>query len=150
MKQLDIFLIEKLKIDSKSKFSNIEDNYEEFGKGEFEQLDIEDFVKNVFDMNMKDNDIIKFYNKLKYYKIDPDTKFWHIPEKNVDKKIYTKIQILISKDSDVGADIMTINVSKNDALQIRFYNFPNTHLFIIVFVKHHKGSLINEYFLHYE
>ena len=59
MKELNNFIIEKLKINSKSNINNISDEeYEVYGKGEFEQLDVEDFVKNAFDMNMKDNDIM--------------------------------------------------------------------------------------------
>ena len=141
-------IIESLKIGSKSKVNDYANEYKEYGEGDFEQLDVEDFVNDKFSIQMRDNDIIKFYNTLKEYKINPDAKFWHIPEENVDKKIYTKLSVLGSKDPGYNSCYINIGDSKRPRLQIAFKEYPKTNLFVIIFVDNTNGKLINEYFLY--
>lgn len=148
MKQIVDYIIEKFKINSKT-VNNLNSEYEKFGKGKFEILDVEDFVKEVFNIKMTDQKIIDFYNNLKYYKIDPDTEFYHIPNKNIDNKLKTKFDILKSKDSNTEYNYLNVGNSKRPELQIAFKNFPNKKIFTIVFVAYINGKIINEYFLYY-
>ena len=147
MKKINQYITEKFKINSKTvNNSNLE--YENFGKGEFETLDVEDFIKEVFNVNMTDQKSIDFYHNLKYYKIDPDTEFYHISNENVDKKLATKFDVLKSKDPNTEFNYLNVGNSKRPELQISFKNFPNKKIFAIVFVAYINYKTLNEYYIY--
>lgn len=148
MIQINKYILEKLVINSKFTDDSIK-KYEEFGKGELSSLDVEDFVKEVFNINMTDQKIIDFYYNLKGYRIDPDVIFYYISNENVDKKLATKFAVLKSKESMMSSYYINIGDSKKPELQIVFKDYPSKKLFTIVFAGYIDGKLINEYFLYY-
>lgn len=132
-------IIEGLKINSKTKLHN---DYEDYGEGEMDNLNIDHSLRELFNINLSDNELISFtvevYDMMKKYKIPVNDKFYHIKDKDINKKFY--IYISTSNCSETK----NLNI-KNDA-QIRIYKTPD--FFIIGFIGYKNNKLINDYFLH--
>ena len=79
-----IDIIEGLKINSKTKLHN---DYEDYGEGEMDNLNIDHSLRELFNINLLDNELISFtveiYDMMKKYKIPVNDKFYHIEDKNV-------------------------------------------------------------------
>jgi len=139
MKKL-LNIIEGIRINSKTKLHN---EYEDYGKGEMDDLNIEYSLHELFNINLTDNELISFnveiYNMMKKYKISSHDKFYHIEDKDINKKFYAHIR---PSNCD---ETKYLNI-KNDA-QIHIHKTPN--FFIIGFIGYNKNQkLINDYFLH--
>ena len=139
MKSLFNIIQEKLKISSKTKLHN---DYEDYGEGEMDNLSIDDSLHELFNINLSDNELISFtveiYNMMKKYKIPVNDKFYHIKDKDLNKKFYTYIRPSNCSETKV----LTI---KKD-IQIHIYKTPN--FLIIGFIGYKNHKLINDYFLH--
>lgn len=132
-------IIEGLKISSKTKLHN---DYEDYGEGEMDNLNIDDSLRELFNINLPDNELISFtveiYDMMKKYKIPVNDKFYHIKDKDINKKFYTYI-----RPSNCG-ETKVLNIKKD--AQIHIYKTPD--FFIIGFIGYKNNKLINDYFLH--
>ena len=137
-----IDIIEGLKINSKTKIHN---DYEDYGKGEMDNLSIDDSLRELFNINLPDNELISFtvevYDMMKKYKIPVNDKFYHIEDKNVQPG--GKLIIHIRKSNLEDEKRLIINKD----VQIGIYK--TSDFFIVAFIGYNKDhKLINDYFLH--
>lgn len=137
-----IDIIEGLKINSKTKIHN---DYEDYGKGEMDNLSIDNSLRELFNINLPDNELISFtvevYDMMKKYKIPVNDKFYHIEDKNVQPG--GKLIIHIRKSNLEDEKRLIINKD----VQIGIYK--TSDFFIVAFIGYNKNhKLINDYFLH--
>ena len=137
-----IDIIEGLKINSKTKLHN---DYEDYGEGEMDNLSIDDSLRELFNINLPDNELISFtvevYDMMKKYKIPVNDKFYHIEDKNVQPG--GKLIIHIRKSNLEDEKRLIINKD----VQIGIYK--TSDFFIVAFIGYNKNhKLINDYFLH--
>ncbi len=135
-------IIEGLKINSKTKIRN---DYEDYGKGEMDNLSIDDSLCKLFNINLSDNKltdvIVEIYDMMKKYKIPINDKFYHIEDKNVQPG--GKLIIHIRKSNLEDEKRLIINKD----VQIGIYKTPE--YFIVAFIGYNKNNkLINDYYLH--
>ena len=135
-------IIEGLKINSKTKLHN---DYEDYGEGEMDNLSIDDSLRELFNINLPDNELISFtvevYDMMKKYKIPVNDKFYHIEDKNVQRG--GKLIIHIRKSNLEDEKRLIINKD----VQIGIYK--TSDFFIVAFIGYNKNhKLINDYFLH--
>jgi hypothetical protein len=132
-------IIEGLKINSKTKLHN---DYRDYGEGEMDNLNIDHSLCELFNINLSDNELISFtveiYDMMKKYKIPVNDKFYHIKDKDLNKKFYTYIR-------PSNCDETKVLTIKKDT-QIHIYKTPD--FFIIGFIGYKNNKLINDYFLH--
>ena len=135
-----IDIIEGLKLNYKTKIHN---DYGDYGEGEMDNLNIDYSLREFFNINLLDNELISFnveiYNMMKKYKISPHDKFYHIKDKDINEKFYTYIRPSNCDETKV------LNIKKD--VQIHIYKTPK--FFIIGFIGYDKThKLINDYFLY--